>query len=602
MPRLRPLLFLLVAPLAAAAQGPAPKPTDKAEAGAPSAEIQALVRREVEKAKAELRDEVRAELQGQQSAREFLDAGAAPTDKPRLDFLQVQGYFRVRGDLFDDLSLKRGPDPAGYKLFPPPIGSPDKSTQTSANLRLRLEPILNVSEQVRVLAQVDLLDGVVMGSSPAGTSAYESIGQTPPEVGQNGLDRGSIRVKRAWGEVQTPLGLLSFGRMPDQWGLGISSNAGGGLDDDLGDNVDRLQLAIPVRQTFFGPIVVVPYYDINSSGLVSQNQGGVGQPFSLDKADERTTIGVRLARIDTDDELQRKTAAGRSSWNYGARYGYHTQSWRFGNPIGTPGVPSPATTVDQVRIGLSYHALDLWGRLKTRRWRVEAEGGLRLGSQSDARLALTDSALGPVDILQLGGAIQADFKVTDKILLGLEGGFASGDKAPGFGNRPDRGIPRPGSVDGSQLGTKVPNPAYAANPTTEPEFLFAYDKSLKNFRFNPGYRVDMILWRELLGGLTDAWYLKPSVRYDLLEGLSLRLAVIYSQAVFAASTPSTEYRPLGVEVNSGLHYASDDGFHAWLDWGMLQPLDGLGYGPQRLGGEPALVRAHALRAGLAIKF
>ena len=159
--------------------------------------------------------------------------------------------------------------------------------------------------------------------------------------------------------------------MPDQWGLGISSNAGGGLDDDLGDNVDRLQLAVPIRQTVLGPVVVVPYYDINSSGVVSQNLGGTGQPFSLDKADARTTLGLKLARLDTDDELQRKIAAGKTSWNYGVRYGYHSQGWRFGTATGVPGTPSTAEAVDQVKIALSYHAVDLWGRMKSKRWRVE---------------------------------------------------------------------------------------------------------------------------------------------------------------------------------------------------------------------------------------
>jgi uncharacterized protein (TIGR04551 family) len=446
-----------------------------------------------------------------------------------------------------------------------------------------------------VLTQVDLLDGVVLGSTSGGAAAYEASGQIPPEAGVGGLDRSSIRVKRAWGEVQTPLGLLSFGRMPDQWGLGISSHAGGGLDDDLGDNVDRFQLAVPIRQTPLGPVVVVPYYDINASGLVSQNLGGVGQPFSLDKADERIALGFKVARLDTDDELQRKIAAGRNSWNYGARYGYHSQSWRFGNLTGTPGVPSyDPPKVDQVKIGLSYHSLDLWGRFKSKRWRVEGEAAMRIGSQQDARLAMGDPALGSVDILQFGGVLQSDVKATEKFLLGLEGGFASGDRAPGLGNRPDRGRPQPGSIDGAQ--------AYGiVDPANPGQYLYA-DKSLRNFRFNPAYRVDLILWRELLGNVTDAWYLKPSFRYDLLEGLSLRFALIYSQAVYGSSTPSTNHRPLGIEADSGLHYASDDGFHAWLQWGVLQPLDGLGYGPNRVPGQQALARAHALRAGLAIKF
>src|SRR5439155_19752573 len=37
---------------------------------------------------------------------------------------------------------------------------------TSADMRLRLEPTVNVTEQVRVKAQLDVFDNLVMGSSP----------------------------------------------------------------------------------------------------------------------------------------------------------------------------------------------------------------------------------------------------------------------------------------------------------------------------------------------------------------------------------------------------------------------------------------------------
>jgi uncharacterized protein (TIGR04551 family) len=590
MPRLLLLLAALL-PLAAAGQGVADKPAEKKDpAGAPlPEEVQAAIKKEVEKAKADLRDEVRAELQGQQSAKEFLDAGRA-SDRPKLDLFQIEGYLRVRGDLLDGLTLHRAADPGGFTLFPPPISNPDNGTQTSANMRLRLEPVLNVSEQVRVLAQLDLLDGIVLGSTSSGAAASEAGGQGVPEVGRNGIDRSSIRVKRAWGEVQTPVGLLSFGRMPDPWGLGISYNAGAGVDDDLGDSVDRLQMAIAVRQTFLGPWVdvVVPYYDINSSGLVSRNLGGLGQPFSLDKADERWTLGLKLAKIDTDDELRRKNAAGKASWNYGLRYGYHQQNFRLEPATGTPGDLGPAApTVNEARIGLSYHSFDLWGRYRTARLRVEAEAALRFGGMDDGRLAITDPSLGPIQILEFGGVVQSDLRF-DKLLVGLEWGYASGDASPGIGLRPGRGPAQRGWIDGAQ---------YAVGDAR---------LSITNLAFNPAYRVDLILWRELYGAVSDAWYLKPSVRYDVLDGLSLRAALVYSQAIYASSTPSATHKPLGLELDTGIHYASDDGFLAWVQWGVLQPLDGLGYGAFRdslaFPVQTDLKRAHAVRAGLGIKF
>ena len=54
-------------------------------------------------------------------------------------------------------------------------------------------------------------------------------------------------MKRAYGEVSTPVGILRFGRMGSQWGLGMLHNDGNCLDCDFGDNVYRIQF---VTETF----------------------------------------------------------------------------------------------------------------------------------------------------------------------------------------------------------------------------------------------------------------------------------------------------------------------------------------------------------------
>jgi hypothetical protein len=50
--------------------------------------------------------------------------------------------------------------------------------------------------------------------------------------------------------------------------------------------------------------------------------------------------------------------------------------------------------------------------------------------------------------------------------------------------------------------------------------------------------------------------------------------VIYSQALFATSTPSQTNKPLGVELDLGVKYQSDDGFVFFLDYGLLKMLSG----------------------------
>ena len=112
----------------------------------------------------------------------------------------------------------------------------------------------------------------------------------------------------------------------------------------------------------------------------------------------------------------------------------------------------------------------------------------------------------------------------------------------------------------------------------------------------------LILWNQIIGGVTDAFYLKPKLRWDILPGLGLDFWMVYSRALERTSTPSV--RPdgsggssnLGVEFDSQLTYTSGDGFVAWLQGGVLLPLGGFDT-PTR---EPG--RAGLLASGLAIKF
>jgi uncharacterized protein (TIGR04551 family) len=566
--------------------------------------VREIVRREVERAKEEMRDEIRAEIQGAQSAREFMDTAVAG-ERRKLDFLQLNGYLRVRGDLFDNLDLRRDADPAGYYLFPRPLLAPkEHGTLTTGNMRFRLEPTLNVSEQVRVLAQVDFLDNLVLGSTPQGLFArsdgvafpFDARSQVVPESGVNS-DRSSVVVKRAWGEVQTPVGLLSFGRMASSWGLGILSHAGNDINDDLGDSVDRLQFALSPLKTPVGSLVLVPMWEMVATGVTSQDQKvarGLGQPFDRDMSDDAKAVGIKVVRADTPDEVKRKLERNESSLSYGAWYMYKSQSYEFTTWADANAIPSEGSTNQgnndsvgtAVKRDAYAHVLDLWSRWQTKRFRLEGELAGVIGEIGNASTA-TNTITGPVLLRQFGGALQTEF-TSGKLKFGGEVGFASGDKNPGMGNRPGRGTTTCGDASAS---CDIDGLQYRAGDRV---------LDMRNFRFNPAYRVDLILWREILQGVTDAFYLKPTFHWEVLEGLGLQAAVVYSQAMYAGSTPSGKYSPLGIELDLGVSYKSDDGFIAFVDYGILQPLDGLSYALRS--GHPDLSRAHAIRTGLAIKF
>jgi hypothetical protein len=96
-----------------------------------------------------------------------------------------------------------------------------------------------------------------------------------------------------------------------------------------------------------------------------------------------------------------------------------------------------------------------------------------------------------------------------------------------------------------------------------------------------------------LGLVTDAIYLKPSLRWDITPGLALDGAMIYSQAQLSQSTPSSSsvdpaatnsplatrgHSPLGLEFDGKLSFSPTSAFTAWTDLAALAPLAGLGSG------------------------
>ncbi|WP_242345008.1 TIGR04551 family protein [Anaeromyxobacter terrae] len=598
-------------------KGAAKPATDETKAAAKPAtdlppETKAAIQREVERMKEDLRDEVRAEIQGAQSAAEFMGTVA---EGPKLEFFELDGYYRVRGQLTDDLGLGRAADASGHYLYPVPLlNNPDpatgrrptRGTLATANMRLRLEPTLNVSELVRVRAQIDILDNYVLGSStsklfddpysPYPAQFYGSTRQLYPN--DPTADRAPILPKRVWGEVQTPVGLLSFGRMPSEWGLGLLTNAGGGVDEDYGDTVDRLQFALPPVQTPIGALTLVPILDFDAEGALRPDPrfgAGIGQPFDADSSDDARTFALKAARVDTDDEIRRKLDRNESSFNFGAYYNYRTQ--RDSIPVwaqdGFGAELDPTVAVGRRR---SYgHVLDLWVRVLTQRWRIEAEAAgvyghigqaFTVGPASDTDPTLTVKPISRVDLRQWGGSLVTEYKaIPNKVTVGGELGVASGDDAPGFGNIPSRF-----AIDGSL-------PAYGS--LEGPQFNGTTDRSIRNFRFNPAYKVDLILFSRLLGQVTDAWYVKPKLRWDIFPGLSLDTQLVYSQAISAESTPSSTgpgkgSHPLGLEGDAIVTYTSGAGFQAYAQYGLLQPFDAFGPG--------GLSRAHLLAFGLVAKF
>jgi hypothetical protein len=94
--------------------------------------------------------------------------------------------------------------------------------------------------------------------------------------------------------------------------------------------------------------------------------------------------------------------------------------------------------------------------------------------------------------------------------IGLEVGAASGDSAPRLREQaeppeqPDRAdLGRVRRAVGRLRGRSV-RAASLHRPRRRPSDPPCLDTDIRNFRFNQDYRIDLILWREIIGGITDA--------------------------------------------------------------------------------------------------
>lgn len=606
-------------------------------AGTSTAGVSAV---DLEKLRVQLREEITREVRAQ--VRAEMDQGsksaeAAPleTDEvaqlgfweepvgPELALLELDGYFRFRYDFFAGLDLgtyyKRSGAAQGVGPFVPGFSPPTPLCNTDvrergggtndqgetvapadscanregtddtlggANIRFRLEPTLNVYEGVRIRSQIDILDNLVLGSTP--DSGYSTLAplaalsntQISPSAGVNTLFRDSIRVKRVWGEYTTPLGELSFGRMPNHFGMGITANDGSGIDRDFGDTVDRVMFAAQI-----GDFVIAPAYDWAASGATSTNLfAQQGQPFDRDQRDDVDQFVLTVSKIDSPEARKLKLANGEVVFDFGTQQMLRFQNLDSSSIPYTDGLGAdqdPATTTQIVKRDTQLYKFSYWAELVWEKLTISAEVAGTYGTIGSAgTVGNAGGSSGTsgelfnqyrsitggesIEISQYGGSLRTSYKLLDDALtLELLVLAASGDGAPGWGVFPLYGSPTQGGAwDGNQAG----------------------DGAITNFVFDPDFVVDLIFWRQLVGAVTDAVVIRPSIAYDLTEELGGRLDIIYSRALFAESTASSSFTSdqvggldanLGIEADVSLFYRSKHGFFGQFQYGIFIPMDGL---------------------------
>src|SRR4051812_17285569 len=285
------------APSAGASTTHAPRTADQEEF---RRQVMEEVRRELQKTKDEVKQET-AWVE-QDSAARVQDSEAVESLRQRVNLFQPHGYLRLRGEFFNNMDLGRGPDLTGHTLFPGPfIGTGGNHSQSDANMRFRFEPTFEVSEDLSINVQMDLLDNVLLGSNPKSDPFLDPF--TPLHVLESTRLADVVKLKRVWGRVNTQLGELLFGRMGYHWGLGILHNDGNCLDCDYGDTYDRIAFA---PREIKGHTFTLMFDLLFKGAGPTGDFGELGRSVDLDTLDDGYRLGLSVPRLDSPEVVKRK--------------------------------------------------------------------------------------------------------------------------------------------------------------------------------------------------------------------------------------------------------------------------------------------------------
>ncbi len=400
----------------------------------------------------------------------------------------VDGYARVRGELRDNFDLDRGLTPSGRPFYPVPADN--GQVLPSADLRIRTDLALYAPFAAAAIKfRADLVDNYTIGSTPILSNGSGTIPTASASL-TGELPNTLLRIKRAYAEWLTPFGYLAAGRMGNHWGLGMLTNDGDCLDCDHGDAADRIAFATPL----VGHIFAVAY-DFDAIGPLS-TAPTLQHPLLLEPQSNVQSFSFAVLNPRSPLALERRRRAGKYSFEYGLLASYRWQ------PTDIPATyldPDIAITPSQVvPRGFQAVVVDVWLKLTAPWGRLEAEGALAYATIAQGSLIPGVLLRDPYTSLQWGGAAELELGTpTSRFSAGVHTGIASGDPAPGFGAFPQAGVkPVAGELDAPQI-----------DPPR--------DTRIDNLRFNPDYKIDRILFAEIIGTVTDTIYVQPFVQARL---------------------------------------------------------------------------------------
>ncbi len=514
--------------------------------------------------------------------------------KKHWKLLELGGYWRMRTDWFKNFNLNYIDDPAnpiyGGSPWPRALGCtatevnhPCDDSLASANMRLRLEPVFNIDEGTSVHVQADALDNLLLGSTPTGeaynniyttanppplTGAFNNGNQSPPVKGVNNVS-DSFAIKRAWAEVATPIGIVKAGRMPNSWGMGIYHNSGGydpisgdyDYDGDYGDTVDRLSFSAAIPGTPLRAMIAADW-DLTRlvSSQTSENVAAQERPYDLDDASDTNGYVAVISKLDSPQDFKDTVDRGDTALNYGTYLEYKSQKWDEDLTGFTEGGTFDSAD-HYIPRNLKSYTADLWGKVAFGGSLFEGEFVGQFGSVENLQNLTAPDAYTTERIRKFGGALRFTYKALDnKLKVGLEAGFATGDQ---WDNTPQ------GNTN-IAYANLLGEPSLCSSPNSQQS-----NCTLTQFMFNPEYKVDLILWRRLIGAVTNAAYFKPFISYEITKGLVVKLWDVTSIALRPVSTPGNSLT-YGTEIDADIGYQTGH-LYTGISGGVLFPFGAMSH-------------------------
>lgn len=570
--------------------------------------------------------------------------------------VEIHGYLRTRGELFQNFAMGwdqvptgmatgqtmpssndtyntsllpwyRNPDNNSNWCVPDPGTGPlmpgsgtgpfassgrcNNGTQISGNMRFRVNPEIHPTEFITIHSQIDILDNLVLGSTPEGqyvpgslTSPWAplnsmSMTQVAPVYGLNSLTQ-SILVKRAWAEISNQtLGQLRIGRMPAHWGMGMIWNAGNGFDSDYQSTADRIMYSARLRPLGLFASAMYEFVSSGATGFNNFNEVGQGQPVSLGLFDDVHQGAIALGRRLEPEQARAAIARNEFVVNGGLFVAFRGQFLSNDRLTSAMAGTMPSAYVlpdgrvvpnysggngtngmDPRNMDLGYGGQlirrdawtlipDLWFQLLGPNFRLELEasyihGELRNVFNAGMNSGCQTMCNQPHIISQFGGVLDAEYRLLNQRLrLRFMTGYASGD--------PD--------IEGLYYQNGL---ARQANN----------DNFITMFEFHRDFRIDLIYWRQIQRRVAGAYFFRPSVAYNFIDEPNGDLFfgnvdVIWSRASDFVQTRGN-HADIGLEIDATLQYQSNHrrpdsldprpapGFYALAQYGIFLPFGALG--------------------------